>query len=85
LKRRKKNKEDSSDYHSKDDKNGFWKLAHIAAEATKRGYERAKKSSREIILVEKGSVVVKKNEKSIKVISKLNERAVEVGTKQIFL
>lgn len=68
-----------------EDFDGFSKLASIAEGATKKGYERAKKSSEEIVLVEKGSVVIKKNQKSIKVISKLTERSVEVGKKQIFL
>ncbi len=68
-----------------EDKNGFSKLASIASEATKKGYERVKKNSNKIVLVEKGAVVIKRNQKAIKIISNLNERTVKVGKKQIFL
>ena len=68
-----------------EDDDGFSTIASIAAKATEKGYERAKKTAEEIILVEEGSVVLKKNHKSVKVISKLKERVVKIGKKQIYL
>lgn len=85
MKTSKKDTKEDSSLQSMEDIEGFSTIASIAAEATKKGYERAKNSSKEIVLVEKGAVVVKKNQKSVRVISKLTERTVEVGKKQIFL
>ncbi|GAA3637383.1 hypothetical protein [Flavivirga jejuensis] len=54
-------------------------LGRIAAEGTKKGFERAKKVAHEIIIVQNGKLIRKRPGKPNQVISKLEERRVKIG------
>ncbi len=55
------------------------KLNWIAAEGTKKGFKKAKKVSREIVLQQNGKIIIKKHGKPSQVLDVVNERKVEVG------
>jgi len=79
----KKDKSDSDkapdDFRLIEDKNDLSLLEKIAAEGTKKGFERAKKVAHEIIFVQNGKLIRKRPGKPNQVISKLEERQVVVG------
>lgn len=54
-------------------------LGHIAAEATKKGFIRAKRVAHEIIIVQNGKLIRKRPGKPNQIISKMEERQVVVG------
>lgn len=62
-----------------EDKNDLSLLGRIAAEGTKKGFERAKKVANEIIIIQNGKLIRKRPGKPNEVISKFEERQVEVG------
>ncbi|MDT0649081.1 hypothetical protein [Autumnicola edwardsiae] len=57
----------------------FSLLGKIAAEGTKKGFERAKKVAHEIVIVQNGKLIRKKPGKPNQIISKIEERQVEIG------
>lgn len=54
-------------------------LASIAAQGTKKGFEKAKKIAHEIVIVQNGKLIRKRPGKPNELISKLEERRVEIG------
>ena len=62
-----------------EDRNDLSLLGLIAAEGTKKGFERAKKVAHEIIIAQNGKLIRKRPGKPNQVISILEERQVVVG------
>lgn len=62
-----------------EDRDDLSLLGQIAAEGTKKGFERAKKVAHEIIIVQNGKLIRKRPGKPNQVISKLEGRKVIVG------
>ncbi|MAY86298.1 MAG: hypothetical protein CML02_06220 [Pseudooceanicola sp.] len=78
-KKDKSKKVEIAELRTVEDKNDLSFLGWIAAEGTKKGFERAKKVANEIIIVQNGKLIRKRPGKPNEVISKLKERQVEVG------
>lgn len=62
-----------------EDKNDLSLLGRIAAEGTRKGFERAKKVANEIIFVQNGKLIRKRPGKPNEFISKFEERQVQIG------
>jgi aspartyl-tRNA synthetase len=62
-----------------EDKEDLTEIKNIASEATRKGFQRAKKIAHEIVIVQNGRLVRKRSGKPNEFISKLEERQVIVG------
>lgn len=62
-----------------EDKEDLTEIRNIASQATRKGFERAKKIAHEIVIVQNGKLVRKRSGKPNEIISKLEERQVVVG------
>ncbi len=62
-----------------EDENDWSKLNWVAAEGTKKGFKKAKKISRELVLKQNGKIIVKKHGRPSKELTIVTERKVTIG------
>jgi hypothetical protein len=74
-----RNKEKVIKFRFVEDTEDLSTLKRITSEATKKGFERAKKVAHEIIIAQNGNLIRKRPGKPNEIISKLEERIVEIG------
>lgn len=72
-------KKATAEFGAIEDKNDLSLIEKIAAEGTKKGFERAKRVSSEILIVRNGKLIRKRPGKPNQIISEQEERKVEIG------
>lgn len=79
LSKKDKSEKVPTNFKAIEDKEDLSLLGWIAAQGTRKGFERAKKVAHEIIIVQNGKLIRKRPGKPNQVISKSEERRVVVG------